>query len=302
MHVSRMVISPPPRFSFWRTVYSHGWCALPPFSVDKENRVLHRILTLSSNDHVECTLSEAKSKLVIRVESLRPLLSTERSLIKDQISQCLRMDEDFSSFYQEARRHRHYRWISALRVGRLLRAPTVFEDVVKMICTTNCSWALTENMVGNLTSKLGSPLNNSYHSFPLPEKIAAANESFLRKEIKTGYRSPYLLELAERVASGRIDIESWRHSTLPTNQLYEQVLSVKGIGKYAAGNIMKLLGRYDYLGLDSWVRKKFSELHRRGRAVSDTSIERHYASLGKWRGLFFWLEMTKDWHAEKFPF
>jgi hypothetical protein len=80
------------------------------------------------------------------------------------------------------------------------------------------------------------------------------------------------------------------------------VLSVKGIGEYAAGNIMKLLGRYDYLGLDSWVRKKFSELHRGGRKTSDTSIERHYKQFGKWKGLFFWLEMTKDWYTEKFPF
>ena len=75
--------------------------------------------------------------------------------------------------------------------------------------------------------------------------------------------------------------------------------SVKGIGPYAAGNIMKLVGRYDYLGLDSWVRSQYYALHHKGRTVKDSTIERHYAGSGRWRGLFFWLEMTRHWHDEK---
>jgi 3-methyladenine DNA glycosylase/8-oxoguanine DNA glycosylase len=171
-----------------------------------------------------------------------------------------------------------------------------------MICTTNCTWGLTEVMVGNLTSKLGRSVGNGRYSFPTPAAIAGKTELSLRKEIKSGYRSPYLLELAEAVEAGALDLESWRTSTLPTEDLYRQVLAVKGIGAYAAGNILKLLGRCDYLGLDSWVRKKFSELHKNGRKTKDSTIEKHYKPFGKWKGLFFWLEMTRDWYTEKFPF
>ena len=189
-----------------------------------------------------------------------------------------------------------------MRVGRLLRAPTVFEDVVKMICTTNCSWALTENMIGNLTAKLGTRLGSFTYSFPTPEIMAGVSESFLRKEIKSGYRSPYLLELAQLVAQGTLNLEAWRNPSLTTESLYDEVLTVKGMGAYAAGNIMRLLGRYDYLALDSWVRKRFSEKHRKGRKVSDSTIEKHYAPFGKWKGLLFWLEMTEYWYRENFPF
>jgi hypothetical protein len=63
---------------------------------------------------------------------------------------------------------------------------------------------------------------------------------------------------------------------------------------------MRLVGRYDYLGLDSWVRSKYYELHHNGRKVKDSTIERHYVQYGKWRGLFFWLEMTRYWHDDKF--
>ena len=156
--------------------------------------------------------------------------------------------------------------------------------------------------MGNLTSKLGVHFEDGLYSFPTPEALAGVPESFIRKEIRAGYRSPYLKEFAEAVASGTMDVESWRHSVLPTEELFRCVRSVKGVGDYAAGNILKLLGRYDYLGLDSWVRGKFYETHHNGRRVSDKTIERAYAPFGKWRGLFFWLEMTRDWYGSKFPF
>ena len=100
---------------------------------------------------------------------------------------------------------------------------------------------------------------------PTPEAIASSSEHILRKEIKAGYRSPYLLELAKRVASGKLDLEAWRSSPLTTKELFEEMRGVKGVGPYAAGNIMRLVGRYDYLGLDSWVRSKYYELHRNGQ-------------------------------------
>ncbi len=302
MTTSTLTIPTPPDFSFWRTVYSHGWCALPPFEIDKENKSLNRTFSLSSGTNMVSTISQTDSKLVVRLESRRLLTPQERSEIRSQVRQCLRLDEDYSDFFAEARKHPHYRWIPRLRAGRLLRAPTVFEDVVKMICTTNCTWALTELMVGNLTKELGTSLGNGRYGFPTPAALAGKSEAFLRKRVKSGYRSPYLLELAEAVESGALDLESWRASRLPTADLYEQVLTVKGIGAYAAGNILKLLGRYDYLGIDSWVRKKFSEIHKNGRKVSDSTIEKHYRPYGKWQGLFFWLEMTRDWYTEKFPF
>ena len=97
-------------------------------------------------------------------------------------------------------------------------------------------------------------------------------------------------------------VEEWRTSDEPTEELFKRVRSVKGVGPYAAGNILKLLGRYDYLGLDSWCRGKFYELFKKGRKVKDSTIEKYYAPFGKWRGLFLWMDATKDWHTKEFPF
>jgi N-glycosylase/DNA lyase len=251
---------------------------------------------------VKCSLRRHSANLAAELQSDRQLTKAQKDEARRQVSDCLRLNEDFSEFYREARRHPHYRWIAGQGAGRLLRSPTVFEDVVKMICTTNCSWALTESMVGNLVRKLGKPFDDGERSFPSPQAMAGVTEKYLRTHIRAGYRSPYLLELATRIAEGDLKIEHWRSSSLPSEELFEEVKSVKGMGNYAAGNILKLLGRYDYLGLDSWVRAKFYELHKRGRRVSDAVIEKHYASFGKWKGLFFWLEMTRQWYDQKFPF
>jgi N-glycosylase/DNA lyase len=182
----------------------------------------------------------------------------------------------------------------------MLRSPTVFEDVVKMLCTTNCTWALTTLMVTNLVQHFGKRFNETASAFPDPETIAGVSEGYLRTKIKAGYRAPYILRFAEDVASSRIDVEGWRVSRLETDELYQDMRSVKGIGPYAAGNLMKLVGRYDYLGLDSWVRSKYYELYHGGRRVKDATIETRYKPYGRWRGLFFWLEMTRDWHDQKF--
>ena len=238
-------------------------------------------------------------RVAVTVTSPRPLGGGGRRSVERQLRGCLRMEEDLRPFHARARRLPGYRWIARSKSGRLLRAPTVFEDVVKMICTTNCTWALTRIMVANLLREFGAA-HGAHHAFPSPAAIAGSTEAHLRKHCTTGYRSPYILELSRRVASSSLDIESWRDPDIPESVLHEKMLSVKGVGVYAAGNLLRLTGHYGRLGLDSWVRQRFAELHHHGRRVSDRTIERHYREYGDWRGLFFWLEMTRYWHDEKF--
>jgi N-glycosylase/DNA lyase len=211
------------------------------------------------------------------------------------------MQEDFQPFYAIAKKHRSYRWTIQKGVGRMLRAASVFEDVVKMICTTNCSWSLTKSMVGNLVELLGERWNGSA-AFPTPEALAGTTERFARKEIRAGYRSPFLIEFAERVASGNLEVESWRTLPMASEELFKHLCGIKGVGEYAAGNLMRLLGHYDAMAFDSWVRAEFYKKHKSGRRVSDATITKHYAEFGKWRGLFFWVDMTKDWFKKKLPF
>lgn len=79
----------------------------------------------------------------------------------------------------------------------MLRSPTVFEDLVKMICTTNCSWALTEKMVTGLVQNLGRESRDKRRTFPTPEAMALMPVKFYVNEVRAGYRASYLKELAD---------------------------------------------------------------------------------------------------------
>lgn len=294
-----LTLHPPPDFAFWRTAYSHGWCDLPPFSFDATRQELGRVLSLADGTVVRCVIRSAGAGVRVQVDAPRRLQPGQTHEVRSRIRTCLRFDEDLTPFHAIARAVPEYRWIAAARAGRLLRAPTVFEDAVKMICTTNCTWHLTVIMVRALVERFGISCGDAT-AFPAPAAMAAATEGELRRSCSTGYRARSLLELAERVSTGKLDIERWRISETTTEQLFDEMCGVRGIGPYAAGNLLKLVGRYDYLGLDSWVRKQYALLHTRARRVKDATIERRYAQFGRWRGLLFWLEMTRDWHDEKF--
>ena len=177
----------------------------------------------------------------------------------------------------------------------MFRCATFWEDMIKMLCTTNCTWNLTKIMVDNLVEKIGEGV------FPEPEQIADKSEKFLREKIKMGYRAPYLVELSRLIANGKINLDIYSHWTGNTGELYKELRQLKGLGNYAVSNLLKLLGRYDYYGSDSWSTKKFSEIHMAGEACTEKDIAKHYDHLGKWRGLFFWLDMTKDWYEKEFP-
>jgi N-glycosylase/DNA lyase len=215
--------------------------------------------------------------------------------IERGVRHILRLDDDLSLFYEMLAAEERLCWIAEVNAGRLLRSPSVWEDLVKTICTTNCSWSLTRKMVVNLVELLGEPAADGRKAFPTPQVMASRPASFYRDEIRAGYRSEYLHELAENVASGKLDVEGWVDSDLPTPELKKQLKSVKGVGDYAAENLLKLLGRYDGLALDSWLRGQFYKTYNNGRVCKDKKIERHYARFAEWKGLAIWCDMTEKW-------
>jgi len=286
-------IPTPPSFSFKRTAISHGWYDLPPFDLNQESWVLRRVIDLADNPPVTVAIKEGKQ--AVKVNFSRVVV--KRAVIKmtRDVRHMLRLDDDMTSFYNAVDGDPDFSWIASSGAGRLLRAPTVFEDLVKMICTTNCSWALTSKMINGLVNTLGRESNDGRRAFPTPEAMAAMPERFYREEVRAGYRSPYLKELAERVASGELEVEGWTSSELPTAELKREIKRVKGVGDYAAENMLRLLGRYDGLALDSWVRGKFARTRNGTRAASDKKIARYYSRFGEWRGLVLWCDMTRDW-------
>ena len=255
--------------------------------------MLTRVLDLENARPV--TLSITGTKGALRIQTSRRLSQPAAKKALIDVRHMLRLDDDMGEFYRMLAEDDDFGWIPTQGAGRLLRSPTVFEDLVKMICTTNCSWALTKKMVTGLVESLGRESDDGRRTFPTPEAMALMPLKFYVNEVRAGYRASYLKELADRVASGELDVEGWLRSPLPTVELTKEMRGVKGVGPYAAENLLKLLGRYDGLALDSWTRAKFYEVRNNGRKASDKKIARYYSRFKEWRGLALWCDVTRDW-------
>jgi 3-methyladenine DNA glycosylase/8-oxoguanine DNA glycosylase len=178
-----------------------------------------------------------------------------------------------------------------------MRSPTVFEDVVKTICTTNCAWSGTVRMVTALVEGLGDESTRGRRAFPTAERMAATPERFYRDVARAGYRSAYLRTLAKSVASGQVDLESLAtDQELSDDEVAARLLELPGVGPYAAAHVLMLIGRYSRLVLDSWTRPTYARLN--GRKATDATIERRFRRYREYAGLAFWLYLTRDWVSD----
>lgn len=275
-------------FSLEAVMRSHGWIRLVPFGEDEATGGFTYVTRLSSGRVVHLLMQEATGG--VDVQTNLALTAEARADIADQVTWMLGLNQDLSDFYAQVRDEPKLAHVESQAKGRLLRCPTLFEDTVKTILTTNTSWAGTIRMVGALVAQFGDPWpeDETRHAFPTPAQLAATDEATLRDEVRVGYRAPYILELARSVAEGDLDLESFKTSDLPTPVLRKRLLTIKGVGAYAAANLLMLLGRYDFIPVDSWGVKMVSQEWYDGEPVGKEEVEAAFERWGPWKGLAYW--------------
>jgi N-glycosylase/DNA lyase len=284
---------------FARTIVSHGVAELAPNRVDLDSRTLETTLPVPRGART-IRISESNGDANVELVAGRNSEMVTRSLAST-LRHMLRLDEDLSRFYGLCRGDAELGWC-ATGAGRMLRSPTVFEDVVKTICTTNTAWSGTRKMTSALVDNLGVVAAGGARTFPTPEAMAGADEACYREIIRAGYRGPYLRQLAADVAEGRLDLEALNDPELPDEEVGARLLALPGVGPYAAAHVMLTsLGRYSLLVLDSWTRPTYRKLSGARGTIKDATIERRFRRYGEWAGLAFWLYLTRDWVEEGIP-
>jgi N-glycosylase/DNA lyase len=283
-----------------RTLASHGFADLPPLVLDEDARTLE--LTFALDGGARSVRVAPGRRGHAAVEPLGASLGRERDRVLAVVAHVLRLDEDLSEFYALAASDPQLDWVTT-GAGRMLRSPTVFEDVTKTICTTNCAWSATVRMVGALVDHLGpEDRSTGRHAFPSPAAMAEADESFYREVVRAGYRGAYLRALAASVADGSVDLEELAASKspdMPDDEVATRLLALPGVGPYAAAHVMMLLGRYSRLILDSWTRPTYAKVTSARKPVADRTMERRFRRYGRYAGLAFWLVLTRSWVAEE---
>lgn len=294
----RTTLATPAGFDFRRTVHSHGWYTLAPFEAPADAAWLETTVALGAGAARRIRLAPAGAGRVA-LESPGRVPADERRALAAAARRVLGLDVDLAGFHAAARERADTAWMAEGGWGRMLRCPTAWEDLVKLILTTNCTWALTTRMVEALIERWGERAADGTRGFPGPERLARVREAGFRAA-GLGYRAPRLAELTRLVLRGEIEPSSWERDGADTAALREAILATPGAGPYVAENVLRLNGTPDGPGLDSWIRATYGRVYHGGRRVSDRTIVRRYARFGRWAGLALWCDMTRDWAEEGF--
>jgi 3-methyladenine DNA glycosylase/8-oxoguanine DNA glycosylase len=289
----KFTLSAQPPFNFLSVVNSHGWRQLAPFSYDETTNTLCYILRLSNARVIELKMRDVTDGVSVETEKLD---RAERKEVANKVIWMFGLDMDFSRFYAASRGEPKLALAKKRALGRVLRSPILFEDVIKTILTTNTLWAATKNMTLKLVNEFGFVLSAAEseveapfkRAFPTPEVIASSSPEVLKEKIRVGYRAPAIHQLAVRIASGAFDLEALKTSQLPTLELRKELLTINGVGPYAAANLLLIMGRSDFIPVDSWALKLVSHEWYRGKPITPKEVEKRFEKWGEFKGLAFW--------------
>jgi 3-methyladenine DNA glycosylase/8-oxoguanine DNA glycosylase len=284
----------PSGFRLRSVVFSHGWYDLSPFHWNEEAMRLSTAAMLSGSP-VDLVFSQP-SKERIEIHSPTTIPKSKHSNLERLVAEMLSLPLNLDDFYSSAGKRFH--WARELGVGRFMRGASAFEDTVKMLATTNCSWSLTKLMTTRMVERLGAKTPEGNRAFPTPKALAEQDLGFYRDELRAGYRAEYFQRLSRRVASRELDVESWPKFSGDAVELGKLIRVEKGCGPYVVENLCRLFGRFDGLGIDSFCRRKFVEVHGEPTEKVDDAIRAKYKRFGRWQGLALWLDLTKDWHVD----
>jgi 3-methyladenine DNA glycosylase/8-oxoguanine DNA glycosylase len=267
-------------FNFKETIFSHGWVFLKPFQWDEVKSELTIKTRVGKSKTVELAIGNKKGSLTIKGKtSNRSLNTKEKNEVKGIVRHIFRLDEDLSGFYEICKKDPQLRFVDKTKSGRLLRSPTIFEDIIKTICTTNCSWSNTKMMVSNLCD-----LEDG--CFPSPETILRTGINKLQKNCRVGYRGKPIYELSNAVVKGDFDPDSLLIGN-DVEQIKKKLISFNGIGKYSVNHILMLLGHYSEIPVDSEVTSYICDSYFDGEKVGEKKITGLFEKYGEWKFLVY---------------
>ena len=288
----------PEPFELPLCVQGHGWVALAPHRFDPVTATLATVLEVG-DEAADVTVAAAEGPppaLRVTVATRRALPAAAVRHVAGRIAHMLRLRDDLSAFHARCRAEPSLQWAARRGAGRLMRSPTVFEDLMKLLFTTNTTWSGTVAMTRNLVDALGPAAPSGARAFPSPARCVQP-PAFYRDVVRAGYRAEAAVALARAFASGELDDATFL-APQPAEQLWRRLLALRGFGPYAAGQALRLCGHYEQLALDSWCRARLAALGGRARPPSDRAVARRYARWAPFQGLALWLDLTAAWHGE----
>jgi len=227
----------PPYFDLSKTVLSHGWVNLEPYSFDRESGSLSRIDSFLGKTYL-INISQNDRRIDVNIIP-DPKAQKAITYFSSLTEYCLFFDLNIDSFLRSSKTIPK-KVINAIKegYGYFLRGGSYFEDCVKTLLTTNCNWSHTQNMVRSLCKKYGTNYVSKRYTFPDLAKLKRVSEKEF-KRIGLGYRAGFLTSLCKHF-NPNSDPKTW-----------------KGFGEYSSSHLKFLSGDFQDIPVDREVCSYF---------------------------------------------
>lgn len=133
-----------------------------------------------------------------------------------------------------------------------------FEALITFIISQNNNIGRIKGIVSRLCESFGEKIDGTHYAFPTPEKLAQLTPDDLAP-IRAGFRHRYIIDAAQRVFSGEIDLEKLRTDDYEKAQ--KELMKITGVGVKVADCVLLYgLHRLESFPLDVWMKRALKVL------------------------------------------
>jgi N-glycosylase/DNA lyase len=214
------------------------------------------------------------------------------------------LSRDYKAIYESVKEVKNSVLKKASDIGKgiRIRNQDISEMVVSFIISQNNNIPRIKNSIEKLCQSAGEKrefLGEGYYTFPSPISLKDKDVDFY-KSIGLGYRAEYLYLLIQEINKG---FDFYKLSSLKEEELYIELLKVKGIGPKVAECIM-LFGYHktDVFPTDTWVVKAykhyFGDSENNAISISNKFVE-IFGELSGFAQQYLFYQMRENKIGEK---
>jgi DNA-3-methyladenine glycosylase II len=285
MNQNTFCLEPVPPFRLDLTVWTLR--RSPDNTVDRwDGRTYRRVLALAGI-LAEVAVTQIKPperpQLQVTVNGA-PLTASIKAAVTSALERLLSLHIDMAEFHRfAARQPRLGALVRRFRGMKPPRFPSVFEAVLNAIACQQVTLTLGIRLLNRLAASYGAAFQEGeriVHAFPLPEDLAGLEPEALRELGFSRQKARAMIELADAIKSGRLDLEALAGN--PDADALAQLQQLRGIGRWTAEYaLLRGLGRsHIFPGDDVGAR---NNLQRWLRLADSLDYESVAQTLARWR-------------------
>ncbi|WP_052446657.1 DNA-3-methyladenine glycosylase family protein [Candidatus Soleaferrea massiliensis] len=172
------------------------------------------------------------------------------------------LDTDYAAIKRQLSEDERLRLACAYCPGMRVLRQDPWEVLISFIISQNNNIGRIKGIIARLCAQFGDRIGEKDHAFPAPQTLAGLTLEQLG-ELRSGFRAKYILDAAQKVADGAVDLDRLR--ALPYEEAKEQLMSIRGVGDKVADCVL-LYGYYrmEAFPKDVWIKRVLSEWYPGG--------------------------------------